>query len=146
MGLSNFSLPSLDQLQSVSQVPFSQIPASDPASPFFVPPAGMMQNDAGQVVPVGASTPSTPSSSDMSLSDFNPLTTIYTGLIKPVTDSFSNTGKQILGIDLEDVIFIVLGLLLIAAGLFAFKGTQTIIQKGANIASKVGKASAEVAA
>jgi hypothetical protein len=100
----------------------------------------MMQNDAGQVVPIGASstssTPVTPTSSTPSL-----------GAVAKAALTAVNPFSGAFGLpDLEDTIFVVLGLLLIAAGLFAFKGTQTIIQRGASVASKVGKASAEVAA
>lgn len=42
----------------------------------------------------------------------------------------------------ENIIFIILGLILIAAGIFAFKTTQTVIQT----ASKISTKAAEVAA
>ena len=46
------------------------------------------------------------------------------------------------GIDLEDTIFIVVGLILVAAAVFSFKGTQTVVQSVSRTASKA----AEVAA
>jgi hypothetical protein len=67
------------------------------------------------------------------------------GLDNPNTDSivqkaqnyFGLTGfpKWIVGNE-ENIIFIVVGILLIAAGLFAFKQTQTIIQGATKVASK----------
>jgi hypothetical protein len=45
-------------------------------------------------------------------------------------------------LNLEDVIFILVGLLLVGAALFSFKGTQTVIQQ----VSKTASRAAEVAA
>lgn len=72
----------------------------------------------------------------------NPWLNKAASAINSVTGSGSSSGgllKSILSIDLEDLIFIILGLLLLAAGIFSFRQTQTIIREG-------GKAAATVAA
>ena len=43
------------------------------------------------------------------------------------------------GIDLEDTIFIVVGLILVAAAVFSFKGTQTVVQTVSRTASKAAE-------
>jgi hypothetical protein len=51
-----------------------------------------------------------------------------------------------LGIDLEDVIFIVLGLILIAAAVFEFKDVQQGVRTITRTATKAAKAAAEASA
>lgn len=41
---------------------------------------------------------------------------------------------------LEDLIFLVIGLILIAAAVFSFKGTQTVIEQAGRVATRVGEA------
>lgn len=54
----------------------------------------------------------------------------------------TSPSKTIFGISLEDVAVIIVGVILIAAGVFSFRSTQTVIETGTNI----GKRIAEVAA
>jgi hypothetical protein len=68
----------------------------------------------------------------------NAANTVQSGI-----NSATSTGgflKSILNIDLEDLIFIVLGLLLITAGVFSFKQTQTIIREGGRAAATAAAA------
>lgn len=74
--------------------------------------------------------------------------TSTTGTTAPASTS-SATSSGVLGSvysfltgSVESVIFVIIGLLLIGAGLYAFKTTQTIIQTG----GKIAKTAAEVTA
>lgn len=58
----------------------------------------------------------------------------------PNADNPSGGQKSVLGIHLQDVVVIIVGIILIAAGLFSFKQTQTVIETG----TKLGKKAAEV--
>lgn len=60
----------------------------------------------------------------------------------PNADNPTGGQKSVLGIHLQDVVVIIVGIILIAAGLFSFKQTQTIIQTG----GKIGKRIAAIAA
>lgn len=62
--------------------------------------------------------------------------------LNSATSSGGSLLKSILDIDLEDLIFIVLGLLLIGAGIFSFKQTQTIIREGGKAAATAAAAAA----
>lgn len=62
-----------------------------------------------------------------------------TGLIAKVANA---TSSSIFGISLEDIVFILVGLILIAAGVFSFKSTGSVI----NVVTKGAKKAAEVAA
>jgi len=55
---------------------------------------------------------------------------------------YSNSVTQWIGAHVEDFVFIIIGILLIGAGVFAFKGTQTVVENAGRVAGKV----AEVAA
>ena len=65
------------------------------------------------------------------------------GMVSQIRDGVS---RFVFGFSLEDGIFIVVGIILIAAGLFTFKGTQNIIVSTARAAKGATKAAAEVAA
>lgn len=139
---------------------FSSLPASNPASPFFVPPAGTYQNNAGQIVPnsTASSTFSTPSTSQAS----SPSTTsnyfqnVLSYLVGGTPNGLSTNDSvgvstpsiQVVGSNktssttLQNIIFIVIGLILIVAGLFTFKTTQQVV----DVAVKTSKRAAEIAA
>lgn len=51
-------------------------------------------------------------------------------------------GKHVFGVALEDVVVIVVGVILIAAGVFSFKQTQTVIETGSRIGRKIAEVSA----
>lgn len=70
----------------------------------------------------------------------NPLSTALDFLTGQVPDPSRN------GSDLEDIIFIILGLLLIAAGIFSFRSTGNVITLVSKTASKVAATAPEVAA
>jgi hypothetical protein len=55
---------------------------------------------------------------------------------------YSNSVTQWISAHVEDFVFIILGILLIGAGVFSFKGTQTVVENAGKVAGKV----AEVAA
>jgi hypothetical protein len=137
--------------------PFYQNNPSNPSSAFYVPPTGYYQNDAGQLVP--NSTPATnyPTTASALASTNNSMPTMVSA--QPIgkmqqtamdvgnafgglSDSTNNAIATIFNHSLEDWIFIVLGLMLIAAGIFSFKQTQQLIQTSGQLAGKV----AEVAA
>lgn len=132
-----FTLPTLSQ-------DFSQLPASDPASAFYVPPTGSYQNDAGAVIPV---------SQTNTVSQMTPTqmaAAAQANLISGINKNgfSSNPGfafgapviKSFFGnLAIESIVFMILGLLLIAAGVFGFKQTSNII-------TSAGKTAAEVAA
>ena len=46
------------------------------------------------------------------------------------------------GLSLEDIIFILVGLILVAAAVFSFKGAQTVVQTVSRTASKAAEAAA----
>lgn len=125
----------------MASTPFALLPASDPNSPFFVPPVGTYQNNAGQIVPKNtpSSTFATPTIPAIPAIGSN-TTPSSTPTIN--TASTPSIWSRLSNFSVEDFVFIVLGLLLIAAGVFAFKTTQNIITTGAKYGSKV----AEVAA
>lgn len=70
-------------------------------------------------------------------------TSLQSSILSAATDGVSDffTAEN-----LENIIFVVIGILLIAAGVFAFKTSQTVIQVAGNAAKKVAKNSAEVGA
>lgn len=129
------------------------LPASDPASLLYQPPSGYYQNDAGQLVPnsqanTPATTtpvPNTTSSSGIPL--FSPmeqaiLSKAFGGTPGAPSISQAAGTPTFFGHSLEDLTIIVVGMILIAAGLFAFKSTQTLIttvgrgaRRGAEIAA-----------
>jgi hypothetical protein len=126
------TLAPLPQIQPISTAEFDNNDPTDPASAFFVPPSGTIQNNAGAIVP--ANTPTAA-----------PVTTPIPAAVSSAASSGKNAILSIWGIitgNVENGIFVLLGLLLIAAGVFAFKSTQTI----AVSAGKLGAKAAEVAA
>lgn len=46
------------------------------------------------------------------------------------------------GLGLEDIIFIVLGLMLVAAGIFSFKSTQTVVETAGKMSAKAAELTA----
>jgi hypothetical protein len=67
----------------------------------------------------------------------------------PLIGKVTGAVKSYIGIPnftLEDTIFILLGLLLIAAGIFSFKESQTVVQTLGRAGKKAAEMSAEVAA
>lgn len=119
------------------------VPSQNTASPFYLPPPGYIQADNGQIVPQGtlnqSSLPPLPGMTG-AISSANSGGVIGTaqkafnsvkGFLTP-----SNVSKTLFGIDLEDGVFIVLGLLLIAAGIFAFDKTRDIVVGGARAATE----------
>jgi uncharacterized membrane protein len=123
--------------------PFYSQDASNPASYLYVPPVGTYQNDAGQIV--SKSTPNTtlPATAPTSLAtEQSTLSKIGTALSSSL-NPLAGVGNLLMGNganstfhlpSLEDVVVIIVGFVLIAAGVFAFKSTQTIIQTGGRIA------------
>jgi hypothetical protein len=63
-----------------------------------------------------------------------------TNILQKGAQLFGLSGTS--GISLEDIVFVLLGLLLIAAGVFAFKSSQTIIQTAGKYASKASEVAA----
>jgi hypothetical protein len=85
---------------------------------------------------MGSQTPSASSSSSSSASSFfGSASGFLNNLFSGVTGGFT----------LEDGVIIIVGLILIAAGVFSFKTTQTIITVAGKTAAKAAKTSAEVA-
>lgn len=102
---------------------------------------GVVPNSVADVGTAGAPTPPTaPQSGILGWLNkgMNALDSV-TGA--PNADNPSGGQKSVLGIHLQDLVVIIVGIILIAAGLFSFKQTQTIIQTG----GKIGKRVAEVA-
>jgi LPXTG-motif cell wall-anchored protein len=86
---------------------------------------------------MGFSTPAIPTTT--------PVTTPIPAAVSSAASSATTALTSIWGVltgNIENAIFVLLGLLLIAAGIFAFKSTQTIISTG----TKFGAKAAEVAA
>ena len=59
-----------------------------------------------------------------------------------VLDSLKSAHSSVIGKYLEDAIFVVIGLMMIAAGVFAFKNSSTVIQ----VVGKAARTAAEVSA
>ena len=130
------------------------LPATDPRSPLYIPPNGFYQNDGGQLVPNSQANTPTPSATSQSSSGglgsgilgtpLSMLDNLY-GFIPGVSEITGNVvsgaSKQLFGISLEDWVIIVVGLVLIAAGLFAFKTTQTVV----TTVGRAAKRGAEIA-
>lgn len=122
--------------------PFYVNDPSNPDSAFYVPPAGSYQNDAGKVV--SKNTTNTAAGGLLTTKSYlDQIKELLGGTIpNSVGEVAGNLTKTILGIDLEDIIFIILGILLIAAGVFAFKQTQVVIQRGAALTRTAAEATA----
>jgi hypothetical protein len=128
------------------------LPSTDLSNPYYLPPTGYYQNDAGALVPMNTpsststggsqAAPSTSSSSSPSL--WQSLKNYETS-----TGAAKNAGMfGILGADrsLEDYVFIVLGLIVIIAGVFGFNKTQSVIVSAGTTAAKTVKGATEVVA
>ncbi len=124
----------------MSTTPFASIPASDPASPFYVPPVGTYQSNSGALVPM-----STPSSTfkSPSLPTLPTIQAVGGAAVNTATNAAVQAASglsflsRLSNFSVEDAVFIVLGLLLITAGVFAFKSTESLIQTGGKIAEVV---------
>lgn len=109
----------------------STLPESDPRSPYYLPPPGYYQNDAGQVVP--NSTPNIPVPISAPTFSSDPIGAINNTVSNAVQstadkitgglsiDSFLNTGNS-----LENIVFILVGLILIAGGVYALASSKAI--------------------
>jgi hypothetical protein len=73
-----------------------------------------------------------------SIPSLAPLASAATGAVSATVAQGKSVFSLFSDHDLEDLIFIVLGILLIAAGLFAFKTTQTIVSKGLEVGAAAG--------
>ena len=121
----------------MSSTPFALLPASNPASPFYVPPTGTYQNNAGAIVPMN-----TPSSTfkTPTLPALPTIQAVGGAAVNAATNAVVQSSSSpslfsgLTGFNMEDIVFIILGFLLIAAGIFAFKGTQQLIASGGKIA------------
>jgi len=124
------------------------LPATDPRSPLYIPPNGFYQNNGGQLVPNSqandGSQPigqlvSTPAAHQIGSSAYNPPG--YNSPTNPISGWVTQIESWLVS-HAENVVVVIVGLILIAAGLFAFKSTQTAIttvgraaKRGAEIAS-----------
>lgn len=138
------------ELQSSASRFYANNP-NDPQSAYYVPPAGMMQNNAGQVVPISpAQTFASPTSTATPTTNSTPQQLTYDDLKNIAING--GQGKSLLDKamekagfslpSLEDTIFIIVGLILIGAGVFAFKQTQSVINIATGAAKGVGKIAA----
>ena len=123
----------------MSSTSWLSLPASNPGSPYYVPPAGMYQNNAGQVVPNSVPNITFPTSPTLATVGTSPVTAA--SVIAASTPSTS-IWTSLKNFSLEDGVFIILGLILIIAGIFSFKATQDAVKSGVSAGSKI----AEVAA
>jgi hypothetical protein len=118
------SLVSLPQLSDQ----FNSADPTNPASYLYVPPVGTYQNDAGQIVskstPNVSSTPSTVPSLWKQLA----------------TGTGQGAGFHLPS--LQDATVILVGLILIAAGVFSFKTAQSIIVNTGKLAAKTSELAA----
>lgn len=110
----------------------------DTSSPLYIPPTGTYQNDAGQIVPktltntpayISGENPTAPNSSVFSIGS----TTGDTGLLSVSQKTLKSIWD---GTTLEDIIFIVVGIILIIAGVFGFDSTRSVITQSGKIAAK----------
>lgn len=123
-------LSTAETVQGTSYAPTSQIPAGQlPA--FGVPLTN--SNGTSNVTPVSGSSIGT------SIVDYlknNPISSALDFLTGQQVDPTKNDNE------LEDIIFIVLGFLLIGAGVFSFRSTGNVIKVVANVAAKTGEIAA----
>ena len=66
--------------------------------------------------------------------------------MKPNTFSSNSIFTALKKLTLEDYLFMLVGIILIAVGVLAFKTTQTVIQTGTNVARKGAESAAVIAA
>lgn len=125
------------------------LPGTYNGTPVNIDQFGGMTNASGQSVGVlpGSTTATTPAPTSTA-----PQTGVLGAINKAMNalDSFTGASnvdnpagsKSVFGISLEDIVIILVGIILVAAGVFAFKQTQTVIETG----TKIGKRISEVAA
>lgn len=112
------------------------IASTDTASPYYLPPAGTYQNDAGQIV--SKSTPNTSGGNQETV--FGDIVQGAKTLAAGTTSSKAQ--RFLLGYSVEDAIIIVIGLVLITAGIFGFEKTSTVITGAAGVVKKGVEAAA----
>jgi hypothetical protein len=121
------------------------LPSTNTSDPYYLPPTGYYQNDAGALVPMNTlsagsqAAPSTSSSSSPSW--LNYLNPTYAG-----TKVASLFGGSASALTIEDYVFILLGVVLIIAGVFGFDKTQSVIVSAGTTAAKTVKGAGEVVA
>jgi len=138
-------LPLLPVIAPLPQIDSSTLPQSSIGSVALTPQQQADANLAsntylGTTLPTSTTSNSTPITQAASSS---------TNLSPTIFGAASNAAKNFFSfssLNLEDGVFIILGLLLIAAGIFAFKTTQTIIQRGSDLAAKGSEIAAKAAA
>ena len=125
------------------------VPSDDTESPLYLPPSGYYQADDGSIVPMNtpsstAAKTTTPSSGSGGL--FDPSAALqkakaFLGLANSAS-GLATGGKY----TLEDTLFLVIGLILIVAGIFGFEKTATVIQTVGSTTAKAVRKGAEIAA
>ena len=127
------------------------LPASDPNSPFFVPPVGTYQNNTGAIVPRSTpsqifSTPSTQSTTNFTPEQTSAMnedasTVAGQGISPSTVQSMATNGvlSTLAKLTVENIVFIIVGIIMIAVGLLAFKQTQTVIDLGGKAVKAAGK-------
>ena len=103
-----------------------------------VVPGSVADVGSGGTLPTSSTTSAPASSSSSILNYLNPA---YVG-----TKVANALGANVTNLSIEDYIFIVLGLIVIIAGVFGFDKTQTVIQSAGNTVAGAVKKGAEVAA
>ena len=111
------------------------IPSTNTASPYYLPPKGYYQNDAGAIIPNSAV--NTPGASSSAASS----TPWYTSALNAIKGYETAKGATV-NRGLEDYVFIVLGLIVIIAGVFGLEGTRSIIVNTGKAAAKAGELAA----
>lgn len=133
--MAGFTLSDGEQSLSNADASFYNNDPTDPNSAFYVPPSGTYQANSGAVVPT--STPSTlgttPTASTTNTDTSTAIPTTSTSILGGVMSAMNPLSGFKLP-SLENVIFLIVGIILIAAGLFAFKQTQNVIETGGRIA------------
>jgi hypothetical protein len=130
------SLPALPSIAQSSD-PFYSTDSSNPESAFYTPPVGTYQSNTGAVVPnttLSSTFPTAPTLVSPSTASSAATASSSPGIVA--------TAKHAISSNLENIIFILLGLMLIAAGIFSFKSTQTIISTTGKYAAKAGEVAA----
>ena len=139
------TLPSLPQINSAIDAEASAY--ENPASDYNDPQLDSLIDSSGEVIQTTPSDesnltiPSVATAGTTPTSSSTPTATTTATAIDAGTGILASLWNIITG-NIENGIFVVLGLLLIAAGIFAFKSTQTIVK----VAGKAGTTAAELAA
>lgn len=106
---------------------------------------GNLYGTSGQIigtVPGTSSSAAAPSSAGSGIAAARGIDPSGNPYVATSPGGYSNSITQWIGAHVEDFVFIIIGILLIGAGVFAFKGTQTVVENAGKVAGKV----AEVAA